>query len=245
MTAASTKQWHVYLAEMAVVVFGILIAFQVEEWREGRQGEQDMRASLQRLAEETQQNLVICERREPVHREVAVGVEQAFLSLRSGMLQNKAVSRFESGLARAAELPNFTLQVTVADEMISTGILKEIGDDKLRQAIAGLRSHQDYMNSSYSNRRASVRGLSNALYDYIEIDFVDPDSVFGSEKEFGWSLEARTRVLYDFEQMASDKRLVNFFFEALDSHADLLNDIERICGSAASIDDLLKQAISN
>ena len=68
MTAVSKKQLRVYLAELAIIVFGILIAFQVEEWRDERRNEQDMQASLQRLAEEIKQNLAICEARLPVHR---------------------------------------------------------------------------------------------------------------------------------------------------------------------------------
>ena len=241
----SKKQLLIYAGELVVIIVGILVAFQVEEWREERQNQQDMQASLQRLAEETQKNLLNCGRFQPRHREVAIGVEQAFLSLRSGKLEDAATQRFETGLSRAAELPNFTLQVTVADEMISTGTLKEIDDRELRRAVAALQSYQRYMSSSYSNRRTSVRTLSNALYQYIEIDFVDPASVFGTGGEFGVSLEAQTRVLYDFDEMVTDKRLINLFFEALDSHADLLSDLERSCDSAADIDERLKLAISD
>jgi hypothetical protein len=46
-----------YGIEVLVVVFGILIAFQVEEWREDRQRSRDLDAALIRLAEETAANL--------------------------------------------------------------------------------------------------------------------------------------------------------------------------------------------
>jgi hypothetical protein len=48
--------------EVVVVVFGILIAFQVEELREDRQRSRDRDAALIRLAEETAANLQHCEK---------------------------------------------------------------------------------------------------------------------------------------------------------------------------------------
>jgi hypothetical protein len=245
MALVSKKQFHVYLIELAVIVFGILIAFEVEEWRDAREEGEEIEASLQRLREETEQNLEVCGRRQTQHRMVAIGVEQVFLSLRSGNLEDKDISRFETGLSRAAELPNYVLRTTVADEMISTGLLKELSDNELRQAIAALRSMQMYVSASYSNRRASVRELSRTLYDFIEIEFTDPASVFGAEREFAGSLEAQSSVLYDFDEMATNRRLMNLFFEALDSHADLLGDIERLCGLVTDIDDGLRSTVSN
>ena len=55
------KQMSLLAAEFVVVVLGILIAFQVEEWREGRQEAEEIRASLLRLAEETTANIALCE----------------------------------------------------------------------------------------------------------------------------------------------------------------------------------------
>jgi len=240
MALASKKQYHVYLVELAVIVLGILIAFQVEEWRDARQSEQDMQASLQRLAEETQQNLIMCDRRQAQHLTAAEGVEQTFLSLRSGALLDSEIARFETGLTRAAELPNFTPRTTVADEMISTGLLKDLGDNELRQAIAGLQSLQGYVGASYANRRASIRELSRILYEFVEIDFVDKATVFGPERKFAGSLEAQSRVLYDFEEMAANRRLINQYFEALDSHVDLLGDIRQMCGYVIDIDGRLR-----
>ena len=244
MTAVSKKQLRVYLAELAIIVFGILIAFQVEEWRDERRNEQDMQASLQRLAEEIKQNLAICEARLPVHRRVTRGVEQAFVSLRSGELRDQDLQAFEAGLRFAAALPNFTVLTSVADEMISTGMLREIDDHELRQAIPKIQAWQNISNLAYANRRTSVRDLTAVLYDYVEIEFDDLTPEIEQRGEPGASLEVETRVFYDFDEMATDKRLINLYFEALDSHVDLLRDVERLCGFAADIDDRLKLIIS-
>jgi hypothetical protein len=243
MTPVSKKQFHVYLVELAVIVLGILIAFQVEEWRDSRQQERDMRASLQRLVEETQANLGFCERILASQRRAAIGVEQAFLSLRTGILRDQDVELFEAGLRLAAQLPNYQLLTTVADEMISTGLLREINDGVLRQQVAKLVIMQRNVNVGYPSRRASVRDLSNEMYGYVDVEFVDPTSVFDAEREIAGSLEYATQVLYDFEDMAQNKRLKNLLFEALDSHVDHWRGAERLCGHVADIDDRLSLVV--
>ncbi|MBU2677591.1 MAG: hypothetical protein KJP16_10930, partial [Gammaproteobacteria bacterium] len=60
-----------YGIEVLVVVFGILIAFQVDEWREDRQRSRDVDAALIRMAEETAANLRHCELVVPVNADHA------------------------------------------------------------------------------------------------------------------------------------------------------------------------------
>ena len=60
MPLLSRQDFVKYLAEILVVVLGILIAFQVEGWRERRQLETDLELAIDRLADETQQNIVSC-----------------------------------------------------------------------------------------------------------------------------------------------------------------------------------------
>ena len=66
MAILTKEKLATYGIELLVVVFGILIAFQVEEWREDRQRSRDLDAALIRLAEETAANIQNCEKVIPV-----------------------------------------------------------------------------------------------------------------------------------------------------------------------------------
>ena len=59
MPLLSKKDLVKYFAEMLVVVFGILIAFQVDEWRQDVREQREIDAALVRLKEETASNLRI------------------------------------------------------------------------------------------------------------------------------------------------------------------------------------------
>jgi hypothetical protein len=93
--------------------------------------------------------------------------------------------------------------------------------------------------------RKQLRRHFNELFGHIDIEFVDPGSVFAAQIEVAGSLEAETRVLYDFDEMLKNRRLKNLFFDALDSHVDQLRGLGRMCDLAAEIDGRLNVAVSD
>lgn len=240
MSIFSRRQLSIFAGETVVVVLGILIAFQVEEWRERRQSERQLEAALARLAEEAVSNLEYCDLWLPRRHHVGYGVEQVFISLSRGELRDDELERFELGLATVSMLPTFNLKLTVVDEMISTGLLKDVESESLRRAVADFHQTQKTADVSYASRRDSVREASHELRDYVEVELVEGPSVISGERKLTNSLELETRVVYDFEALAANKRLINLFFEALDSHADQLNSVEHLCGLAAQISAALK-----
>lgn len=246
----SRRQWRFLAAELAVVVLGILIAFQVEEWRDGRNMQREVIASLSRLAEETAYNVDWCARWEPRHRLDVTDAEIVFQSLRSQHLDSENQVAFERGLASASGLPPFSLRMSVVDEMISTGMLRQIGDEGLRETIAKIHAVQNFAIGTYSSRRDTIRDLSDELFDHVDVytAMIDSqgtnvraesalDSASGTLTER--SLEGGTRVDYDFAALASNRRLVNLFYDALDSRADQAGSVNRLCETVREIDALL------
>jgi hypothetical protein len=148
-----------------VVVLGILIAFQVEEWREERQEAEEIRASLLRLAEEITANIALCEWQIPNAAGRTRTMEHVFLVLDRGTLPDKDREMFERGLLGASSLPPFEMLTTAVDELISTGLLKEVSDQELRRLITTIYQMQNSAEASYQSRRESIRDLSYALLD--------------------------------------------------------------------------------
>jgi hypothetical protein len=84
MLLLSSKDWTGYLVELIVVVPGILIAFQVDEWRDDLQIESNTRAALIRLRDETHANLKNCEDFVPRTSRLARNVQTVLKSLQIG-----------------------------------------------------------------------------------------------------------------------------------------------------------------
>jgi hypothetical protein len=236
----SKKDLVRYLAEITVVVLGILIAFQIEEWREERQRQRDQRQALLRLAQETKENLVVCTGEMRFFSDLT-GIKMVVNALQAGVLADEDKELFHDGLATASALPNLTILTTVADEMISTGILKELEDIELRSLIARLQSSVNLRDRNYSNRRESVRDVGKELANHIDILY-QPSSPGDAKEPIGWrSEEQNIQVIYNFAELAASRRLKNLFFEALDARADHWRGYQRNCELIAAIDEQLAE----
>ena len=83
----SRKDLAGYSIEIVVVALGILIAFQVEEWRESRQIQEDLNLAMVRLVDETQQNTSFCGAFIKRRAKALDAVETVLLSLQQGELR--------------------------------------------------------------------------------------------------------------------------------------------------------------
>lgn len=258
----------VLATEIVAVAVGILIAFQVEEWRERRAADREIQASLSRLAEETRENLDICDFWGPVHESGATEAELVFRTLRAGHLDESNREQFERGLRSAATLPTFSIRTSVADEMIATGLLKRIADEELRSAIARLREMQRALDRPYPNRRQVIRDLSIELFGHVDMaitdrppGFIDDEPAVGvigadespeddPEERIGASVgpkqemmagthEISSDIRYDIDDLSANRRLVNLFFDALDSRVDQRDGVRRLCSQVSMIEEML------
>ena len=124
MQLLSKKDLVKYFAEMVVVVLGILIAFQVEEWRQNAREQREINSALVRLKDETKVNLRFCEAAVPASVRQVRMTQVVMDSLQAGHLLESDRSQFEAGLVKLGWLAYPPYQSTVAEEMISTGLLK-------------------------------------------------------------------------------------------------------------------------
>ena len=138
MAILTKEKLATYGIEVLVVVFGILIAFQVDEWREDRQRSRDLDAALIRLAEETAANLRACELVVPILANHARSVVVVVRALNDGHLSDANIESFDAGLIRVGYVTGVPFSETVAAEMIATGMLKDLENAELRNRVATL-----------------------------------------------------------------------------------------------------------
>lgn len=227
--ASFWSRWRPRLAELLVIVISILLAFQVEEWREERAEQRDLRAVLERLMEETGANLELCAFWDPVLQENARSVAHVFQSLEAGALVDGDSDRFEQGLIEFGVVPDIRMHTTVSGEMLATGLLKELDDSALRSAIARLPALELQSRDLLTYWRAVIVELNSEVMSTVDFSYGGDAIDFEADTGFGSSTEKRMSVRWDLAEMAANRRLRNLFFEAVDVHTDLWSDLYQRC----------------
>jgi hypothetical protein len=201
MAILTKEKIATYGIEVLVVVFGILIAFQVEEWREDRQQSRDLDAALIRLAEETAANLKNCEKVIPVLADHAQSVLAVVRVLNDGHLSDADIELFDAGLIRVGYVTGAPYSETVAEEMIATGLLKNLANAELRNRVAELAV---WIEGARSWEPENGDGPATGFEDGISVNYV-------------------------LEELVANRTLKNVFIEAADTHLDMWRNHRHVC----------------
>ena len=236
----SKKQLLIYAGELVVIIVGILIAFQVEEWREGLRQDRDLQASLVRLREETANNLERCARAVPAALRKTDSGLFILNVLQTRRLEPGDVERFESALARFSGLRMPGYVSTVADEMIATGLLRELRDPELRTAVAGLLGRFERTQNDYAEKGRALEKTFDELNKRVEFRYQGSLDV-RAVREISTSrpFESNMAVKYDFYALAGDAYFINLMIESADSFGDLYDAQEAFCDATEEVSALL------
>lgn len=240
MPILSRKDWTGYLVELFVVVLGILIAFQVEEWRERLAESRELSAALVRLEDETTTNLAICVNQVPLTASMANSAHLVLKSLSSGRLAAEDVELFDTGLAMMGWNPRPPFLSTVAEEMISTGLLKKLEDVRLRARIAALPRQILSVTGDLAARGSNLQGAVDEISRAVEFDYTGTTDL--AQFRAGLPIfEQGITVKYDFEALARNTYLKNLVIEATDTHSDRYVTVSDLCEALTEIGDLLSE----
>jgi hypothetical protein len=243
MSSSSTRKLSSYLAEFAVIVVGILLAFQVEEWREQRAEQRDVEAAMQRLMEETHENIQRCEIFGDLLKTNALSVRHVYHSLVAGEIIDGDKEQFVNGLTVFDVVPDVRMLTSVASEMTSTGLLKEVDDSRLRGAIARLPALDGESRDLLSYWRSPIIELKSEISRLVDYYYEGEFMPLDQSRGVGNSLEASMRVNYDFQTLAANRLIRNRFFEAVDVHDDVWYGFQAKCEVVEEIRERLQEVV--
>ncbi len=239
MAILSREKLVSYGVEVLVVVFGILIAFQVDEWREDRQRSRDRDAALVRLAEETAGNLQHCEKVIPVQAKHAKSVLAVVRLLNNKSASNADIESFDAGLIRVGYVTGAPYSITVAQEMIATGLLKDLGNAELRTRVAELPVWVGGVLSWDLDSRGSLQAAVTEVGKAVDFEY--RGNLQGPEDGDGpaTGFEDGISVNYVLEELVANRTLKNAFIEAADTHLDMWRVHKDVCRKFEEIQNLL------
>lgn len=212
------------LAEGALIVVSILLAFAIDAWWEDSRERADERATLQDLRQEFQQNRTELGRTMGLHREAA-GSLQALSEMSDAevrALPPDRVLRFHIDLVRSN---TFDDRIGTLDGLITSGRLGIIRSDEVR-SLLGL-----------------WKGTVDDLFDDADMLTRASERMFQRQGELGVSF-SRELTADDLVVLARDAELLNRW-RAKNSVAYVyVNDLQGLDNLAARVLDALEVAIS-
>ena len=238
-----SQNWFIVLIEVLVVVVGIIIGLQVDDWNEARKESARETVYLQRLLADTEEMITQHE----AHVERAHSWIEAVLvslqALRSCSLKPEAEKAFELTLLNHQGLERLVVVRASYDEMVASGALARIDDLKLKNKISGVFSQaviaQDFI-AYFTN---DLGRASDIIWRHVSFA-IKADATSDMNELSSWKSENYTQsVTYDFDELCRNPTFKNAIVEVFDSAKDRLGIGASFAGELSVLHALLEQRL--
>lgn len=136
------QNWFVVVLEILVVVIGILIGLQVDDWKNKRIALQLEADYLEQLARETDHNLIVYQE-DAEHSRTAEALSLAYYQYLNGQAAERPAEAILLGMfCHPGFVSSPSYDNSVLEEMMSSGMLARLQDKTLRNALANNRAKQ-------------------------------------------------------------------------------------------------------
>lgn len=199
--ALRRQDWAAVAIEFLLVVLGILIAFQINEWSTEAQAKRERDAASRRLLAESEQNVAYVRLGVTLQKQSFDDLSYALGEVQAGRWRSADQKRMTRGLQSARTALPLSPPSAVYDDLIASGIFGKIGDVRLRSAIARYRATLKFHGEVVNN----VRETAPALEEHAAFLY-----------SFNDKGPRRVRLDVDFDALENDPLLQ----EKLAIHAD-------------------------
>jgi hypothetical protein len=205
-TGIKSQDWFVVIVEVMIVVVGIFIGLQADDWNKAREEILLEQQYIERLHGDVVQS--IKDQQANSSWDEARIRTQAILrhSLRAGLLNEADKTDFELGLAYLGVHNPLILHWTTMDELQSSGNMALIQNLDLRAHLGATRAEFDRVVSLLERqKRVTETLLRDIMSDYELIAATG-------------SIGTPVSIVYDFEKLSADRSFLNKV-----SHMDALS----------------------
>ena len=158
--ALRKQDWFTVVIETLIVVFGVFIGLQVSNWNEARQERVEAHSLLDRLERDFEQQLALTERgieRQLLYLDVT---GRLIAGIRAGQLDE---ANLASDLALVDSVATMPGPSVAFQEMVSTGRLRLIRNEDLRDELYNYDSYVSFLRSQFSQFTSSINELGRVI----------------------------------------------------------------------------------
>lgn len=230
--AIRTQDWVTVGVELLIVVFGILIAVEIDDWNEDRKNRSLEQRYLDRLQADMQGTLDDSVAFTTWNERVISDQQVILSALKSGSLAESDAAAFDRGLVFLGEINPPKRRWGTIEELKSSGTLGIIRDVKLRSQIAAVESEYERTAQIIEDLNQQLILLRPIVQPYFET------------VDFELALVPDVTVNHDFDAMTADPAVYNAIshIQRFSRTAVIFREghLERIQGLRDSVDLLLE-----
>ena len=190
MSENKTGKYFKYaIGEIILVVIGILIALQINNWNERKKSTSQLRSQLVAIQNDINSDLTLFDQRQDVLKSAAASGDRLWVLINSSTpVEDNMQSKID--FLEAGNFPEYQIVTTAYEDLISTGFSSLINNKALKtslanyysqEAIQGLNIEQrirytnDYFDARYKHMNPYM--LSNHLNNRFKIDTLNIKSL--------------------------------------------------------------------
>ncbi len=214
-------RYFVYaFGEIVLIVVGILLALQVNDWQQGRILQKREALYLDRVGNELAEAAELYANgiaRLQEHRDAVALVNRSF---QAQVLADEDETAFRTGILKVDALSTLPHPITIYDEMVATGMFSQLQDEELRLQLTSLNKSYESAIQQLEYYRVGLVDVKATLNTLVEFYTVPEELVEANGGYFG--------VRYDFDRLKKSQILKNQYVEAVDSHWDWWREVNQL-----------------
>jgi hypothetical protein len=185
------QDWTAVAIEFLLVLVGVLLAFQINEWASEHDAKKERSAAAQRLLLEAEETVAFFRLGVAAQQRLNDDLSYAISNVKPGGWAEADQKRMTQGLARALEMTTPGPPSSVYDDLVSSGAFGEIGDPQMRTAVARYNATLKFHRESVEYLRQSLPRLDQ--FEALSYTF-DP-------------AKRRAGLIVDFAKLEKDQLL--------------------------------------
>jgi hypothetical protein len=220
INALRRQDWAAVAIEFLLVLVGVLLAFQINEWASERQARAEREAAISRLLDEAEEDVAYLRFEVQDHQRSVRELSSALDRLQNGAWRQADEAQMRSGLTTSVYLDAPSPPSSVYEDIVAAGMLGNIGDPQLRSAISVYRAKLELLTTLIAYVRQIAPKLDRE--DYLRYVY-----------DAGGPRPARLEV--DFAALRKDTKLQSSLALLNDRQAFILGKWEETLQAADSM----------
>ncbi len=195
------QHWTAVCLDLVIVVLGVFIGLQAQDWNAARFARADAHEYRQGLVTDMQLSVSRNQAQIDYGRRQVKQLDLVLAALTSCHLDAERKGVFDAGLYNMGKFDMPTMVMGTIDELNATGEFKLIGAPALRRAISA--TVRVYRTTVSVDPQLTARVVPNVNYVRFRVRFVlDRHLTYPPSVDPG-------KVFYDFDKLCSDRKFIN------------------------------------
>jgi hypothetical protein len=221
------QEWTAIFLDFLIVVVGVFVGLQVQNWNEARILATEKASAIERLQGEAENVVTYFQRMINFYDDVNSARSEAIQRLVDNDWSGADLGRMTNGLASGTLLPSAAPPRSVYDEIINTGLYSEIGDSSLRNALAKYYSQLEFLQNQIVYLRQGAQ--NHPIWENKNVTLVFKPGT-SRERAYVMNFEALSKDEAFKEKMISDNNRIR---ANTGWWKTTLNDAKAVCEAVA------------